>query len=51
MKAEPAVAKTTTNSSPEAAKREKTAAVVTHANARPEIPTATPVTLDTTPLH
>ena len=47
VKAEPAVAKTTTSSSPDATKREKTAAVVTHANARPEIPTATPVALDT----
>jgi len=32
---------------PETAKREKTAAVVTHANARPEIPAATPVNMDT----
>ncbi len=48
VKAEPAVEKTTTGGSAEAAKREKTAAVVTHANARPEIPTATPVMMDTT---
>ena len=47
VKAEPAVAKSTTGSSPDAAKREKTAALVTHANARPEIPTATSVALDT----
>lgn len=47
IKAEPAIAKTITNSSPDAAKKEKTAAVVTHANARPEIPSATPVALDT----
>ena len=47
VKAEPAVAKTTTSSSSDAAKREKAAAVVSHANARPEIPAATPVALDT----
>src|SRR3974377_939559 len=47
VKAEPAVAKTTTSSSSDARKREKAAAVVSHANARPEIPAATPVALDT----
>jgi hypothetical protein len=47
VKVGPAVEKTITGASAEAAKREKTAAVVTHANARPEIPAATPVTLDT----
>lgn len=43
-KVEPAVEATTTN--PANAKRDKTAAVITHANARPEIPAATPVTLE-----
>ncbi|HEY4979874.1 MAG TPA: hypothetical protein VII25_11955 [Candidatus Acidoferrum sp.] len=45
-KAEPAVATTTANPAPGAAKRDKTAAVITHANARPEIPVATPVALE-----
>ena len=47
-KVEPAVETTTTNSpaSPGPSKRDKTAAVITHVNARPEIPVATPVALD-----
>ena len=44
-KVEP-VAQTTADSTSTASKREKTAAVITHANARPEIPTATPVSLE-----
>ena len=44
-KAEPAV-ETTPNSTPIPSKREKTAAVITHANARPEIPMATSVSLE-----
>ena len=49
IKTEPAVAKNTTSggAAAESTKRERTAAVVTHANARPEIPAATPVTMDT----
>lgn len=45
-KVEPAVETTTTNSTSAASKRDKTAAVITHTNARPEIPTATPVVLE-----
>jgi len=49
VKAEPAVERSTTGTGAAAdtAKREKTAAVVTHANARPEIHAATPVNMDT----
>jgi hypothetical protein len=43
---EPAVETTTTNSAPAPSKRDKTTAVITHANARPEIPNATPVALE-----
>jgi hypothetical protein len=47
LKAEPAVATaTTTSSAPTSAKHDKTAAIITHANARPEIPVATPVALE-----
>jgi hypothetical protein len=47
-KVEPAVETTTTNSpeAPGPSKRDKTATVITHVNARPEIPVATPVALD-----
>jgi hypothetical protein len=47
-KIEPAVEKTTTSTpaDPGPSKRDKTAVVITHVNARPEIPTATPVALD-----
>jgi hypothetical protein len=48
-KVEPAVETTTTNSARAPSKRDKTAAVITHANARPEIPTATPVALEENP--
>lgn len=44
-KVEPAV-ETTTNSTPGPSKHEKAAAVITHANARPEIPMATSVSLE-----
>ncbi|HMD44239.1 MAG TPA: hypothetical protein VKH45_14275 [Candidatus Acidoferrum sp.] len=45
-KIEPAVETTTTNPASGPSKRDKTAAVITHVNARPEIPTATPVALE-----
>ncbi len=48
IKVEPAVATTITNPAAGTAKRDKTAAVITHANARPEIPVATPVALEET---
>jgi hypothetical protein len=44
-KVEPAL-ETTPNNTSTPSKRDKTAAVITHANARPEIPTATPVSLE-----
>jgi hypothetical protein len=45
-KVEPAVETTTTNPAAATSKRDKTATVITHTNARPEIPTATPVALE-----
>jgi hypothetical protein len=45
-KVQPAKETTPTNSAPAPSKRDKTAAVITHANVRPEIPTATPVALE-----
>ncbi len=43
---EPAVQTTSTNSAPAPSQKDKTAAVITHANSRPEIPTAIPVALE-----